>query len=137
MFKHTFPFQDELQALFPFNSEAQLSSLQLFQHFMQHMCQPNMVKCESADSCQWSKAETISRLHAMATDHHKSLLSDPLFQTYSQLKSYPFLQRLVTRLTGVPSNSTLYLSMGDGFMLQYVLASLQIPTEGLLPLASR
>ncbi|WAQ96213.1 PXYP1-like protein [Mya arenaria] len=115
----------------------QLSNLQIYQLLMQYKCNNMTLACDQSKLCSTLKKSSTSDFYRSAVDHQKNIYSDPMFKSYSRLKSYPFLQRLLSHSVGAARNQSMFVSMGDKFFLQYVASSLHLTEDALQPLASR
>ena len=136
MFKASSPDTETVRQLFQLDSVHDISSLQLLQLLLQYECSKISPVCDHPHLCNVS-ADSLSMLHDVASDYLHSVYHDPVFQTYSNLKSYPFLQQLVSKTTSSTGNKTMFMYMGDDFFVQLLKTSLSLSYKEVTPLASR
>lgn len=136
MFKSSSPDLNIVKELFQLDSLDDISSLQLLQLLMQYECNNISPVCDDPQLCHVSQ-DKLSVLHDVTVRYLHSVYTDPVFRTYSEIKSYPFLQQLVSRTTSDASNHTLFVYMGDQLFLQLLKTSLTVSFKEVTPLASR
>lgn len=138
MFKDGYPGKDVVNSIFNEISTQNMSPLELFQVLMFHACDSINVICDKSNNCvNISATEHVRPLSLQVSSFLKTVSQDATFQLFSQLHTFPFLQRLVTKIDTSDMVEKIHIYSGDSFFLHILLSSLGIRFEGPIPKASR
>ncbi|KAL4240308.1 2-phosphoxylose phosphatase 1 [Mactra antiquata] len=138
MFKDAFPHKEEIYNLLNLDNTTTASGVELLQLLTQYKCNDQSRSlCMSHKHCHQIDDQKLSVLHKTLAKSVISLYSDGNFREHSELRMYPFLEQLMMHVTRHDSSQTINVYMGDKHFMQYLLTTLNIFKNQVMPMASR
>jgi hypothetical protein len=113
------------------------SPLELFNLLMQYKCDNSTLAYADNAHCHMFEDSRLQALHSILASNLFKLRTDPIFRMFSELRTYPFLQQLISRASLLEQHHSINLYMGHSEFLEYLTTSLGFLRQEVTPLASR
>lgn len=114
-----------------------LSEVELYKMAVMYIC--NNVSdniCANADH-YFCHPDVIQHLGSTVSSFLLDFYSDPIVKKFSEMRTYPFLQRILSKASQWKSYSFLHMYMGDETFVQHLRSSLRIMRAEISPVSSR
>ena len=116
--------------------ERKVGGIELLESLMLYQCNNMSSLCLDGTSCLCPTERHFQQLYDISLTYIQHLCADPTFKTFSELETYPFLSRLFYRSYS-NADDRLNVYMGTRPFLQFLMTSLNVPQQEVMPLASR
>lgn len=138
LFKDSVPYESQLAELMRIGKMNETSAVEVFQLLMQYKCDgSSQLMCQYHGLCHLINDYNLTELYKILAKSHLSLYTDSNFRKHSELRVYPFLEQLMLKAGKPNPQHTVNIYMGDKHFMQYLMSTLDVFKQQVMPMASR